>query len=134
MELVSQFVAGSRESDETIAAAQQLMRDAFAAYERSDVVLKRHARHWQLGRLAMVDRNILRLAIYEMLERCIPPKVVIAESLRLAQEFSTAESPRFINGILDAVYRELREHTAERARPADDAPQAPEAPADSAET
>ena len=55
-----------------------------------------------------MDRNILRLATYELRFDKAPPKVVITEALRLAREFSTAESPRFVNGILDAVVRELQ--------------------------
>ncbi len=84
------------------------MREALNACEDSDCILQRHARHWEIKRLAMVDRNILRLAVYEMYSGRTPPKVVIAESLRLAQEFSTAESPAFVNGILDAIYREMK--------------------------
>ena len=108
MELAVSFIADSRETPDTIAAAGNMLREAFASQDVSDQWLSRHARHWELSRLAMVDRNVLRLAVYEMLSRRTPPKVVITEALRLAQEFSTAESPRFVNGILDAVYKEMR--------------------------
>jgi N utilization substance protein B len=56
----------------------------------------------------MVDRNILRLGVYELRKGSAPFKVVISEALRLAREFSSAESPRFINGVLDAVAKELQ--------------------------
>ena len=108
MDLARQFIADSRESDETIAAAQLLMEQAFGAREDSDRMLERHTRRWDVGRLALVDRNILRLAVHEMVSGKTPPKVAITEALRIAQEFSSAESPRFINGILDAVYKELQ--------------------------
>lgn len=108
MEPVEEFITDSRESAEIISSALVLMHKAFAVRDESDEMLKRHARHWQLGRLALVDRNILRLAVYEMRSKQTPAKVVITESLRLAQEFSTVESPRFVNGILDAVYKELK--------------------------
>ena len=108
MELACSFIADSRESADTITAADDLLRHAYASREESDQWLIRHAKHWDLKRLALVDRNILRLAVHEMLSGQTPPKVAIAEALRLAQEFSTAESPRFVNGILDAVYKELR--------------------------
>ena len=108
MELAAMFITDSREPPETIAAAGELLRQAYATREKSDQWLSRHARHWELGRLALVDRNILRLAVHEMLSGRIPPKIAITEALRLAQEFSTAESPRFVNGILDAVYKEMR--------------------------
>ena len=64
--------------------------------------------HWDLDRMAVVDRNILRLAVYE-LGWCadVPPKVVINEAIEIAKKFGTQESSRFINGILDRVHREL---------------------------
>ncbi len=108
MELVQQVIVESKESGRTTAIAQEMLRGAIAFRDESDRMLVRHARHWNLERLALVDRNIMRLAVYEMLSGSTPPKVVISESLRLAHEFSTAESPRFVNGILDAVYREMR--------------------------
>ena len=107
MELARQFIADASQPPETIAQALSLLEESLAARDESDGILKRHARHWELDRLALVDRNILRLAVFEMLSKRAPPKVIIAESLRLAEEFSTAESPRFVNGILDAVYKEL---------------------------
>ena len=55
----------------------------------------------------MVDRGILRLAVHELRAEPVPPKVVITEALKLAREFSTGESPRFINGVLDSVMQEL---------------------------
>jgi len=111
MELACSFIADSREPAATIADADELVRRAYASRDESDQWLTRHAKHWDLKRLALVDRNILRLAVHEMLSGRTPPKVAIAEALRLAQEFSTAESPRFVNGILDAVYKELKADT-----------------------
>lgn len=106
-ELVHEFINDSTEDGQTIQAAHELTRDAFADWPACDQFLVRHARHWDLGRLAMVDRNILRLAAYELRSGRAPQKVVITEAIRLAREFSTAESPRFINGILDAVAKEI---------------------------
>ena len=108
MELAISFITDSRETPETVAEGCHMLQKAFASQDVSDQWLARHARHWELDRLALVDRNILRLGVYEMLSRRTPPKVVIAEAIRLAQEFSTAESPRFVNGVLDAVYKEMR--------------------------
>ena len=64
---------------------------------------------WKLSRIAPVDRNILRLAVYQ-LNFCsdIPPKVVINEAIELAKKFSTAQSPGFINGVLDAVLKKIK--------------------------
>ena len=64
---------------------------------------------WHLSRLSFVDKSILRLAVYQ-LKFCedIPPKVVINEAIELAKKFSTAQSPAFVNGVLDAVRKKLR--------------------------
>ena len=105
--LVEQFIADSKEDDQTLSAAGDMLERARALKDECDTLLSRHARHWDLARLALVDRNILRLAVCELISGQPPFKVVIAEALKLAQEFSTAESPRFINGVLDAVAREL---------------------------
>jgi N utilization substance protein B len=64
--------------------------------------------NWKLERMPIVDRNILRMAIYEMSRRETPPAVVIDEALELARQFSGEESVSFINGVLDAVHRETR--------------------------
>ncbi len=108
---VEHFIDDSREPAETLDDARARVRSAFAELEQIDTLLARHARHWELGRLAMVDRNILRLAVCELQGGKTPIKVVIAEALRLAQEFSTAESPRFINGVIDAIAKEISSET-----------------------
>ena len=106
-ELVHEFIKDSTEDSHIIQAAHELTRNAFADWPACDRFLVRHTRHWDLARLAMVDRNILRLAAYELRSGRAPKKVVISEAIQLAREFSTAESPRFINGILDAVAKEI---------------------------
>src|SRR6266850_7158736 len=74
-----------------------------------DPMITEAAEHWRIERMNVLDRLILRLAIYEFLhEPETPPKVVINEALELARTFSTDESVRFINGILDAVRRTLQ--------------------------
>lgn len=73
-----------------------------------DAVITKHAKNWDLARMAAVDRNILRLAIYEMLHRNdIPPVVSINEAVDIAKKFSTDDSGKFVNGILDKVRGEL---------------------------
>ena len=72
-----------------------------------DATFARAAEHWRLDRLAVVDRNILRLAVFELLEDATPPKVVIDESLWLAHRFGGPQSAGFVNGVLDAVARSL---------------------------
>ena len=63
--------------------------------------------NWKLERMPIVDRNILRLAIYEMSRKDTPPAVIIDEALELARQFSGEESVSFINGVLDAVHKEI---------------------------
>ena len=116
--LIEEFIADSDETPETIAAAKKLVRETFDCLPECDKILARHARHWDLSRLAMVDRSILRLAVMELLTGQTPFKVVITEAMRLAKEFSSAESPRFVNGVLDAVAREVRQETNAEEPPA----------------
>lgn len=85
-----------------------LIRGALEHREEADALIKRHAKNWDLHRIAAVDRNILRLAIYEMLHRDdIPPVVSINEAVDIAKKFSTQDSGKFVNGILDKVKSEL---------------------------
>ena len=72
-----------------------------------DERISRHAEHWRMERMPAVDRNILRLAVYEMTRADTPAPVVIDEALELAHKFSNEESVHFINGVLDAVHRDL---------------------------
>ena len=106
-DLVALFIDDSREDPRTISAAHALLNASIDDRDASDELLARHARNWDLPRLALVDRNILRLACHELREGGTPYRIVISEALKLAHEFSSAESPRFINGILDAVAREI---------------------------
>ena len=73
-----------------------------------DAVIVKHAKNWDMDRMAAVDRNILRLAIFEMLHRDdIPPVVSINEAVDIAKKFSTDDSGKFVNGILDKVRGEV---------------------------
>jgi N utilization substance protein B len=88
--------------------ADPLIRGTLQFRDEIDVYIKKYAQNWDLHRIAGVDRNILRLAIYEMLHRDdIPPVVSINEAVDIAKKFSTQESGRFVNGILDKVKGEL---------------------------
>jgi N utilization substance protein B len=73
-----------------------------------DALIGRASRNWRLERMARVDRNLLRLAIYEM-KYCadVPAKVAINEAIEIAKRFGTAESPAFVNGILDRCLEEI---------------------------
>jgi N utilization substance protein B len=88
--------------------ADPLIRGTLEHRDTIDDQIKKHARNWDLHRIATVDRNIMRLAIYEMLYReDIPPVVSINEAVDIAKKFSTQDSGKFVNGILDKVKGEL---------------------------
>ena len=89
--------------------AEEIVRGTKSAQTKIDDIIVRSTEHWDLDRMAVVDRNILRLAVYELgWTADTPPKVVINEAIEIAKKFGTRESSRFINGILDRVHRELR--------------------------
>jgi len=71
-----------------------------------DEQISKHAEHWRMERMSAVDRNILRLAVFEMNYGGTPAAVTIDEALELARRFSTEESVQFVNGVLDAIHRE----------------------------
>jgi len=72
-----------------------------------DERIRTRAEHWRIERMAIVDRNVLRLAVYEFLYRDTPETVVINEGLETARRFSTYEATQFINGILDGIKQDL---------------------------
>ena len=84
--------------------------------EAIDPLIAEHATNWRLERMAVLDRLILRMAVCELLrEPATPPAVVINEALELARTFSTEEAVKFINGMLDAIRKKLRERTSRQA-------------------
>jgi transcription antitermination protein NusB len=88
--------------------ADPLIRGTLEHRDECDEIIKKHAKNWDLHRIATVDRNVMRLAIYEMLHReDIPPVVSINEAVDIAKKFSTQDSGKFVNGILDKVKGEL---------------------------
>jgi N utilization substance protein B len=99
--------------------AEELIRGAM---EQRDVInekIEKYTQNWELQRIAAVDRNILRLAIYEMLFRDdIPPVVSINEAVDIAKKFSTPESGAFVNGILDRLKADLTRPARTAVNPA----------------
>jgi N utilization substance protein B len=84
-----------------------LVRGTVQQVDQIDERITRHAEHWRIERMPGVDRNILRLAVYEMVHAGTPAPVTIDEALELARKYSGEESVQFVNGVLDAVRREL---------------------------
>jgi N utilization substance protein B len=89
--------------------ATRLAAGTLAHLDSLDERIRSRAEHWRIPRMAIVDRNILRLAVYEFLYEPTPRTVAINEALEIARRFSTYEATQFINGILDAIKRDLDE-------------------------
>lgn len=102
------------EDAETRLFAEPLIRGVLEHREQLDEEIKKHARNWDFNRIAVVDRNIMRLAIFEMLHRKdIPPVVSINEAVDIAKKFSTEDSGKFVNGILDKIRAGVRRDARE---------------------
>lgn len=87
----------------------ELLRGTMQNLERIDALIKESASNWRLERIALTDRNLLRIAVYEMLfSEDAPDQVVINEAVEIAKRYGTEESPSFVNGILDAVRVAIR--------------------------
>lgn len=93
------------------AFAKELVAGVGERGDELDACIAEHSRHWRVERMAVVDRNVLRLAAYELLAGDAPSEVVIDEAVDLARRFGGERSPAFVNGVLDALARS-------RARPA----------------
>ena len=87
--------------------AAKLVSGTITNKKRIDEVISKYASNWKLSRMAVIDRNVLRMAAYELLF-CddIPPKVSINEAVDLAKKFGDTESGKFVNGILDKIHKE----------------------------
>ncbi|HEU4931917.1 MAG TPA: transcription antitermination factor NusB [Pyrinomonadaceae bacterium] len=94
--------------------ATRLALQTLSNLELLDERIRSRAEHWRISRMAVVDRNILRLAVYEFLYEPTPRTVAINEALEIARRFSTYEATQFINGILDAIKRDLDEQQPQK--------------------
>ena len=83
--------------------AKELVCGVMAQRDSVDAVIARHARNWRISRMATVDRNVLRLAVYELVHTNTPVSIVIDQAIELARRFGDDPSPAFVNGVLDAV-------------------------------
>ncbi len=87
-----------------------LVEGASSRFNQIDTLLSKHTTNWTVDRMSIVDRNILRLAVFELLFSAeTPPKVVINEAVELAKRFGTADSGKFVNGVLDSIHKTARE-------------------------
>lgn len=117
-EALEAFWSRSEASEKCRPFAEELIRGVIEHREEIDGHIAACAEHWEMKRIAAVDRNIMRTAIYEMLYcPSIPPVVSINEAVDLAKEFNSYKSGKFVNGILDAVRQGL-DRPPRTARPA----------------
>ena len=92
--------------------AEQLAQGVLTNLGRIDALIESHATHWKIKRMSVIDRNILRLASFELISGDVPAPAVINEAIELAKHFGDNESPNFINGVLDAIHHALPQDTA----------------------
>ena len=106
--IAANFFENYDEPEAVVEFARLLLNRTVEHVEEIDGFIQRHAEHWRLDRMAIVDRNLLRLATQEFIyDKETPKTVVINEAIEIARRFSSQESPQFINGILDSIKKEL---------------------------
>jgi transcription antitermination protein NusB len=110
--LEAKFWRTAKAADNTRAFANKLFEGAAKYADELDALIVQHAQNWRLERMAIIDRAVLRLAIYELRIAETPPKVVLNEAVDLAKKFSSEDAGAFVNGILDAVRKSLIEKAA----------------------
>ena len=103
-ELKDDFWEGSKEDDDVKEFTESIVRGTTENIASLDDVIRKAAENWQLERMAVIDKNILRIAAYELIYMPdIPPSVTINEAIEISKKYSTEESASFINGILDRI-------------------------------
>jgi transcription antitermination protein NusB len=103
---------GEEDTDQkTQEFATNLVLGTLREIDKIDETIRTRAEHWRIERMAIVDRNVLRLAVFEFLFEETPHTVVINEALEIARRFSTFEATQFINGILDAIKHDLEKNS-----------------------
>ncbi|MEO6589616.1 MAG: transcription antitermination factor NusB, partial [Pyrinomonadaceae bacterium] len=103
--------------EETREFADKLSVGTLREIEKIDTTIRTRAEHWRIERMAIVDRNVLRMAVFEFLFSDTPHTVIINEALEIARRFSTYEATQFINGILDAIKHDLEKKPVEKSKP-----------------
>ncbi|MGC1485438.1 MAG: transcription antitermination factor NusB [Candidatus Acidiferrum sp.] len=106
--LEAKFWRAAKAAETTRAFANRLFEGAVKDTAAIDELIVKQAENWRLERLAVIDRAILRLAIYELRATDTPPKVILNEAVELAKKFSSEEAASFVNGILDAIHKSLK--------------------------
>jgi transcription antitermination protein NusB len=106
--VISTFLRARKADPEVLSFARELFEGTLAQTDSLDRLIGEHAANWRVERMAAVDRNLMRLALYELLHHPeTPPAVVIDEALEIARRFSGDDSVEFVNGVLDGIRKTL---------------------------
>ena len=107
-EQIKLFLKQNSSKDDVESFMRGLVFSLFDKVKEIDEVIQKYSDHWVLDRMTVIDRNILRMGVCELLfDFSTPPKVVINEAIDIAKKYGNEDSPEFINGVLDKVYKEI---------------------------
>jgi N utilization substance protein B len=112
------YLERNPQRQEIIDFSSFLIQGVMSNLDHIDTLIKKYVKNWGIERMAVIDRNILRIACFELIfSEEIPPKVSINEAIELAKRFGDIDSPRFINGVLDKIYKmESKKQDADRPK------------------
>jgi len=111
-EVIKEYWKGKKASAKTKNYANWLVRGVISAKEKIDNIIEESSKNWRLSRMATVDRNIIRIATFELLsEQDIPSPIIINEAIEIAKKYGTEDSGQFVNGILDTIKRKVRKES-----------------------
>lgn len=106
-ELLSQFIDQVASKDGVGDYMRELVVAVFSHRDEIDSAIQKYSEHWALDRMAVIDRNILRMGVCELVYiDNVPPKVAINEAVEIAKKFGNEDSPDFINGVLDHIFKD----------------------------
>ncbi len=107
-ETLSQYWENKKTNQATREYSTWLVNGIISHHKKIDTIIQNASEHWRLSRMALIDRNILRMAVFELLyEENIEPAVVINEAIEIAKAYSGDEAATFVNGVLDAIRKNL---------------------------
>lgn len=107
---LDQYWKSKKASEEIKEYSTWLVNGVISDQAKIDNIIQQVSEHWRISRMALVDRNILRMAVFELLyEENIAPAIVINEAIEIAKKYSGEEAATFVNGILDAVRKDLKD-------------------------
>ena len=107
-EMLDDFLTAREASEVAAGYAKKLVREYWSRHQGIDDRIAAAATRWKLSRISPVERNVMRVALVELLGEEVPQKVVLNEAIEIGREYGGADSPRFINGVLDVIFKRLQ--------------------------